>query len=258
MDQAAPIMVAQLTDTHLFADESQTMRGFPTVRSFQAVLNRLAQLEPRPDLLLLTGDLSQDETIASYQQLRDRLAPLQIPAYWIAGNHDQSLEDMAAVLNGDWVLPEKSFQRGGWHFVLLNSMLPQQVQGKLSDEALAWLEQKLEQFSDQPTLVSLHHPPLAIGSAWMDAIGLENREALFAVLDQHPQVKLVIFGHIHQAFDRWRNGVQYLGAPSTCIQFAPDANEFAIDPDRQPGFRLLTLFANGRYDTQVIRITGFS
>jgi 3',5'-cyclic-AMP phosphodiesterase len=252
MTHSVPLLVAQLTDTHLFADEHQTMKDFATVQSFQAVLDQLAQF--RPDLLLLTGDLSQDETIASYQQLRDRLAPLQIPAYWLAGNHDQSLEDMTSVLCTALISPEKSFDRGGWQFILLNSMLPQQVQGRLSTEALASLDQQLQQQPNRPTLVALHHPPLAIDSAWMDAIGLENRDEFFAVLDRYPQVKLVVFGHIHQEFDRWRNGVRYLGAPSTCVQFSPSSEEFAIDPDRQPGFRLLRLAGDGSYETQVVRL----
>jgi 3',5'-cyclic-AMP phosphodiesterase len=257
MTQAMPILVAQLTDTHLFADESQTMRGCSTVRSLQAVLNQLVQLQPDLDLLLLTGDLSQDETIASYQQLRDRLTPLNIPAYWLPGNHDQRFEDMATVLCTELISPEKSFQRGGWQFVLLNSVLPQQVQGRVSDEALVELDQQLQQGSGQPTLIALHHPPLAIQSPWMDAIGLENRDDLFAVLDRHPQVKLVVFGHIHQEFDRWRQGVRYLGAPSTCVQFTPNVDEFAIDLEQQPGFRLLRLFADGTHDTEVIRLLKF-
>jgi Icc protein len=88
----------------------------------------------------------------------------------------------------------------------------------------------------------------------MDAIGLQNREALFAILDRHPQVKLVVFGHIHQAFDRSRRGVRYLGAPSTCVQFSPNSDEFAIDAEAQPGFRLLTLYPDGNYETSVQRV----
>ncbi|HEY9643804.1 MAG TPA: 3',5'-cyclic-AMP phosphodiesterase [Coleofasciculaceae cyanobacterium] len=252
MNQAAPLVVAQLTDTHLFADETLTMRGFTTVRSFQTVVEQVKQLQP--DLLLLTGDLSQDETIASYEQLRDRITPLGIPTYWIAGNHDQSLADMQQVLSTGPISDQKCFQAGGWQFILLNSMLEQQVYGELTAEGLEQLEQQLQQAPDCPTLIALHHPPLAIASAWMDAIGLQNREALFAVIDRHPQVKLIVFGHIHQAFDRLRHGVRYLGAPSTCVQFSPDSDEFAIDREAQPGFRLLALYPDGRYETSVQRV----
>lgn len=254
MQYSSPILVAQLTDTHLFADETLTMKGFPTVCSFQTVLEQVRQLQPQPDLLLLTGDLSQDETIVSYEQLRDRITPLSIPAYWIPGNHDQSLADMAQVLCTDLISPEKYFQMGGWQFILLNSMLEQQVYGELATEVLEKLKQQLQTTPHLPTLIALHHPPLSIASPWMDAIGLQNRTELLAVLDRYPQVKLVIFGHIHQEFDRTRNGVRYLGTPSTCVQFSPNSDEFAIDSGGQPGFRLLTLYADGRYETTVQRV----
>jgi len=250
------LVIAQLTDTHLFADEEQTLKGWRTVRSFQAVVDAVAQLQPQPDVLLLTGDLSQDETIASYHQLRNRITPLGIPTYWIPGNHDQGLADMEQTLCTAPISPQKCFQAGGWQFILLNSMLYQQVQGELSAEVLATLEQQLQEAQALPTLIALHHPPLAIASTWMDAIGLQNREALFEVIDRHPQVKLVIFGHIHQEFDRVRQGVRYLGAPSTCVQFSPNADEFAIDGDRQPGFRLLSLYPEGQFETAVQRIAG--
>jgi 3',5'-cyclic-AMP phosphodiesterase len=248
---SSPLVIAQITDTHLFADEDQTMKGCPTVLSFQAVLNSVEKFQP--DLILLTGDLSQDETIASYHQLRSRITPLSIATYWIPGNHDQSLADMGQVLSTAPFSSQKFFQKGGWQFVLLNSMLHQQVHGELSAETLETLEQQLS-LSSLPTLIALHHPPLAIASAWMDAISLQNRQDLFAVIDRHPQIKLVIFGHIHQEFDRMRQGVRYLGAPSTCVQFSPNADEFAIDGDRQPGFRLLRLYPDGQFETVVQRI----
>lgn len=250
MSQLFPFVVAQLTDTHLFADPQQSMRGCITADTFQAVLDRLRQVQPQPDLLLLTGDLSQDETPASYQYLLDRIAPFGILVYWIPGNHDIPAV-MEQVLNSEPVSTEKCFQQAGWNYILLNSAQPNRVEGELLPETLNWLEQQLQQHN-QPTLVALHHPPLSIGTAWMDQIRLQQADALFAVLDRHPQVKLVIFGHIHQEFEQQRNGVYYLGAPSTCIQFVPQ-DEFAID-DREPGFRLLYLYADGRFSTQVQRV----
>jgi 3',5'-cyclic-AMP phosphodiesterase len=254
MTSISPLRVIQVTDTHLFAEEHQRMRNFPTVQSFQAIVESLSQIQPKPDVLLLTGDLSQDETIASYERLRDMVTPLQIPTYWLPGNHDQSLANLEQILCTDLISPSKCFQAGGWQFILLNSMLEQQVQGEVSSQSLAWLEQQLQAAPNQPTLIAVHHPPLAIGSAWMDAIGLQNREALFEVIDRHPQIKLVLFGHIHQEFERERQGVRYLGAPSTCIQFSPNCDEFMIEWEQSPGFRLLNLSTDGSYETQVQRV----
>ncbi|GAB4467014.1 MAG: 3',5'-cyclic-AMP phosphodiesterase [Elainellaceae cyanobacterium] len=254
MPSSAGLHIVQLTDTHLFADEQGEMRGWQTARSLRAVLSFVAQRQPRPDLLLLTGDLSQDETEDSYRVLLRLIAPLGIPALWLPGNHDQAIAAMERVLSVFPASPQKCVQQGGWNLVLLDSSQRNEVSGRLSDDSLCWLDDQLHQFADLPALVALHHPPLAIGSAWMDTIGLQNREALFATLDRHSQVKLVVFGHIHQAFDQMRQGVRYLGAPSTCVQFSPSVDEFSIDTTRQPGFREITLYPNGSYQTQVGRL----
>jgi Icc protein len=82
---------------------------------------------------------------------------------------------------------------------------------------------------------------------------LQNSEDLFAVLDRHPQVKLVIFGHIHQNFQQQRQDVEYLGTPSTCVQFEPQSSNFSLD-NMQPGFRLLDLYPDGTWKTQVERV----
>jgi len=249
MSQSAPLIVAQITDTHLFADPRQSMRECVTADTLQQVLDQLQQTQPQPDVLLMTGDLSQDETAASYQYLSDRIASLGIPTYWIPGNHDRP-ETIQQGLNVQPISSDKCFQIAGWNCILLNSAQPNRVEGELSAETLDWLEQQLQHHS-QPTLIALHHPPLSIGAAWMDEIGLHNANALFSILDRHSQVKLVLFGHIHQEFEQQRHGVCYLGTPSTCIQFAPQ-DEFLID-DRAPGFRLLYLYADGTFTTQVHR-----
>jgi 3',5'-cyclic-AMP phosphodiesterase len=255
MTPADSVLVAQLTDTHLFADADQRMRGVNTARSLQAVLEAVRSLPRRPDLLLLTGDLSQDETEASYQRLWEGLAPFQVPTYWIPGNHDNSAT-MQPVLEQAPFSGTKCFQQGGWNFVLLNSAIANCVEGKLSSASLDWLEAALQRYPEYPTVVALHHPPAEIGSEWMDEISLRNPADLYDVIDRHPQVKLVVFGHIHQAFAGQRQGVGYLGTPSTCIQFKPLSRELAVD-EVQPGFRLLQLNRDGSYMTTVQRATHF-
>jgi 3',5'-cyclic-AMP phosphodiesterase len=91
----------------------------------------------------------------------------------------------------------------------------------------------------------------------MDSIGLRNPEALFAVLDRFPQVRAVLWGHVHQEYDQLRNGVRLLASPSTCIQFAPDSVEFKVD-STAPGYRWLRLHADGRLETGVSRVEGLA
>lgn len=252
MSQNSPLIVAQITDTHLFATDEQQMLGLTTHDCLQAVVAHLRQLQPQPDILLLTGDLSQDETKESYQRLQEIISPLQIPTYWIPGNHDD-LALMQQLLNQPPIFADKSFTAGGWHFLLLSSWVPGKVYGKLSRASLEWLEQELQSIGDKPTLISLHHPPCAIASAWMDEIKLQNPNDFYAIIDRYPQVKLVLFGHIHQAFEQQRRGVSYLGSPSTCVQFKPKSVEFAIE-QVQPGFRLLTLDGDRTFETKIERV----
>lgn len=252
MFQAQPLRLLQLTDTHLFATADQQMRGCTTAATLNAVLEKMAQLPTPPEALLLTGDLSQDETAASYERLRAMITPFQVPTYWIPGNHDRPSE-MEAVLTADPWSTAKSFQAGNWNVVLLDSQLPDHTEGKLSADSLDWLDQQLQRHSDKFALVALHHPPCEIGSAWMDELSLTNPDDLLAVLDRHPQVRLVIFGHIHQEFVAQRGKVTFLGCPSTCIQFQPNQVNLAID-QTQPGFRWLELHPDGQINTQVVRI----
>jgi 3',5'-cyclic-AMP phosphodiesterase len=246
------LRIAQLTDTHLFADPSQTMLGCATNQTFQRAIAKLHSLTPQPDLILLTGDLSQDDSAASYEHLQTHLAPLNIPTYWLPGNHDQNLEALFEILSEPPCSPSKIIHQGGWQILLLGTMLPQQVQGRLAQEALDWLEEQLQAQPSLPTLVALHHHPLPIGSAWMDRIGLENGEAFLAVCHRYPQVKLVLNGHIHQAFQGDRHGVTFLGSPSTCVQFKAQQDVMAVDESRGPGFRLLDLQTDGRFATEVV------
>ena len=246
----SPLIIAQLTDMHLFADENQELLGLLTVQSFQAVIKQLQRVR-QLDLLLLTGDLSQDGTPESYESVQNLLNLLQTSTYWLPGNHD-CISTMRQVLNRTPVSPLKAFVRGGWNFLLINSSVPGCVHGQLSPETLDWLDFQLG-LSSYPTVIALHHPPFQVNSDWLDTSTLQNPEELFAVLDRHPQVKLVLFGHIHQEFHRQHHGIHYLGTPSTSIQFKPQSSDFSLGFE-EPGFRLLNLYPDGNWKTWVERV----
>ncbi|MDX2241758.1 MAG: 3',5'-cyclic-AMP phosphodiesterase [Leptolyngbyaceae cyanobacterium bins.302] len=245
------LLIAQITDTHLFATPEKCLLGLQTQESLQVVLQQIKALADRPDLLLLTGDLSQDGSAQSYATLQQMIRPLNIPAYWVPGNHDDPAV-MAQVLTRSPISPQKSFHAGGWHFLLLDTSVPGCVHGQLSQANLDWLDRELSQSDDEPALIAFHHPPFLVGSDWMNDIGLRNANDLFAVCDRHPHVKLVLFGHIHQEFSRHRHGVDYLGTPSTCIQFKPNSANFALD-EEQPGLRLTRLFPDGTWESSIHR-----
>lgn len=249
------VLLVQLSDSHLFADADVTLLGMNTRESLQRVIDLVREQQPHIDLVLATGDLSQDGTLASYQQFRHMTAPMGAPARWLAGNHDEPQIMADAAVHSD--LLEPVVDVGNWRITLLDSAVPGSVPGYLQDQQLQLLVQALSEAPNRHHLVCLHHHPVSIGCAWMEPIGLRNPDALFAVLDRFPQVKAVLWGHVHQEIDDQRNGVRLLASPSTCIQFAPGSDDFQVS-DQAPGYRWLRLRADGRLETGVERVKNFA
>lgn len=155
---------------------------------------------------------------------------------------------VAAVL-----VSRKSFAVTGWCIIMLNSHVAGAVSGTLPIAELQFLEQQLSAAGHAHVLICLHHNCLPVDAAWLQQHALTNPQDLFAIVDRFKQVKAVLFGHIHQEYQRSRNGVGYFGSPSTCIQFHPSKADFALD-DLNPGYRWLELCSNGEVLTGVKRV----
>lgn len=242
-----PIRVIQITDCHVTDGPEETIFGMDSWSSLEAVLDHARANDWPPAFVLATGDLAETGSRRAYLRLRTLLGPLGVPVYCIPGNHDRASE-MAATLVGGSLSPERVFACGAWRFVLLDSTVAGRHGGHLGEARLADLDATLAAFAERPTLVVLHHHPVPIGSPWMDAMGLDDGPALFQVLERHPQVKAVLWGHVHQPFEETRGGVRLIGSPSTCRQFRPltEKPEFA---DAPPAYRRLVLHADGRIET---------
>jgi Icc protein len=251
----AAALLVQLSDSHLFAGDDGTLLGMNTCESLQRVIELVRAQQPQIDLIVASGDLSQDGTLASYQRFREMTAPLGAPTRWIPGNHDEPQVMELAAGHSDFLEPVVDI--GNWRVTLLDSAVPGSVPGYLQDQQLQLLAQALSEAPSRHHLVCFHHHPVSIGCAWMEPIGLRNPEALFAVLDRFPQVRAVLWGHVHQEIDRERNGVRLLASPSTCIQFASGSEDFQVS-EQAPGYRWLRLHADGRLETGVERVIDFA
>jgi Icc protein len=254
LTSADPAFLVQLSDSHLFGEAHGTLLGMNTRDSLQKVIELVRVQQSQIDLLLATGDLSQDGTLASYQQFRELTRQLDAPARWIPGNHDEpQIMAEAAVQSA---LLDSVVDIGNWRVTLLDSAVPGSVPGYLQDEQLQLLARSLSEAPERHHLVCLHHHPVSIGCAWMEPIGLRNPEAFFEVLDRFPQVRAVLWGHVHQEIDQLRNNVRLIASPSTCIQFEPGSEDFKVG-EQAPGYRWLRLLPDGRLETGVERVTGF-
>ncbi|EHJ91224.1 phosphodiesterase [Vreelandella boliviensis] len=233
--------VVQITDAHLYADtEARSRAGIPW-RQFQHVLG--AVVAEKPDIVLFTGDISQDESAASYALAVQAMDQLPCPWYWLPGNHDQP-ELMAAERPLVDQVDMGGAEIDAWRILLLNTQVEGKPHGELGSERLAKLAEQLEK-DDRPTLIAMHHPPVDVGAVWMDAIGLQDREAFWELLSKHPHVKIILFGHVHQAYAEHRRlgeaTIDVYGCPAMADQFLPSAEQFAIDEASRPGYRIIDM-----------------
>lgn len=246
--------LVQFTDTHIYGDASARLAGLDSRASFEAVMQQARADAWPPDALLVTGDLAMDGSSAAYTWLRERLAALAVPVYCIPGNHDEPAT-MRAVMAGKSISCDSVIDLGAWRVLLLNSFVPQRESGEIGRTQLAWLSEELSSASGRHVLIALHHPPVSVGSPWMDAMGLDDAASFWDVVGDAGSVRCVLWGHVHQNYDVYRGSIRLLGSPSTCIQFAPRATRFELDP-KAPAYRRLELCQDGHINTLVYRIAG--
>jgi Icc protein len=251
---AGPTVVAQLSDVHV-VEEGQLLLGrIDTITYLQAAVEHLATLEPRPDLVLVTGDLTGDGRPEEYEQLAKLLAGVPSPMLLIPGNHDDTAA-MATVLTPPTsaVAVPRSL---GWQAVVdvgplrvvgLDSTLPGSPSGRLGPERLTWLDDVLAA-STAPTIVAVHHPPFATGIGHMDTMALEDADAFGDVIARHPHVVRVVVGHVHRAITTGWRGTVVTIAPSGAHQVALDLGDGLARWRREPPGVLLHVWLPGDGD----------
>ncbi len=246
--------VLQLTDTHQLNQPGSALLGIDTRQSLEAVLTR-ALSEETPDLLLLTGDVAQDPERDVYDRtIRLLESHYDGPWLWTPGNHDLA-DPMRQARSGAANLPADtaSFSVGAWGVFLLDTHTDDQVEGHVSDAAYAALERYLSTSDAAHILVAGHHPMAPVGTPWLDQQRVKNAALVYDCCARSGRVRLYLCGHVHQEHDSVVNGLRLLAAPSTCYQFKPGSRDFALD-DRPPGWRWLTLSADGTVATRVERL----
>jgi Icc protein len=246
-----PLRLLQFSDTHLFADVDREYKG---MRSYSSLLQVLAHARARhwgAEALLLTGDIANDDP-GGYVHIKQLFGELGKPVYCLPGNHDDSAE-LGRVLQG------APFQIGGhidlksWRIVMLDSTVAGKAHGELSAQELIRLDAALATAADRHVMICMHHHPVQMASRWLDEVRLLNAADFFALTDRSPNVRAICWGHVHQQFDVRRKGVRLLAVPSTCAQFEPYSDQFSIEQS-SPGYRRLALHADGKIETEVLRV----
>jgi 3',5'-cyclic-AMP phosphodiesterase len=216
-------------------------------------------LRPRPDAVLLSGDLTEHAADAEYDQVRELLASIDAPLHVLPGNHDDR-----AVLRRHFDLPgvdgepvQYAADLGPLRLVVIDTTRPGEDPGALDEERLAWLDAELAASPELPTLLAMHHPPLATGIPPLDAIALpaEDRRALAAVVGRHPQVRRLVGGHMHRAITADLAGRAVLAVPSTYMQARLDLLSDQLELVPEPAGFAVHVLLDGQLISHVQRVT---
>jgi len=241
------MQILHITDPHLYGSATGRLRGVETDPSLQAVLDDAFARVPDYRAVLVTGDLVQDDK-SGYLRFRSLFGALTKPVLCIPGNHDEP-EAMRQELAAAPFEICGAHEIGDWHFIMLDSFDPGHVGGRLIQSELARLDAALAR-SPKHAMVCLHHHPIAMGSRWLDSVGLADPGEFWRIIETHAHVRAVVWGHVHQNYDGKRGDVRLFATPSTGAQFLPHSDRYAVD-SRPPAYRTFELHADGRIETSV-------
>jgi Icc protein len=242
MTSRSSFLLAQLSDPHIGADwfdDQSVPRLTATVEAVRAV-------RPRPDAVLVTGDIADHATDEEYEEVQELLAPLG-PLHVLPGNHDdrRALHRHFGVLGGDGEPVRYSVDLGPLRLVALDTTIPGDDPGALGGDQLEWLDAELAAAPERLTLLAMHHPPLVVGVPACDDIGLAgpDRLALGKVIERHQQVRRIVCGHFHSTITGELAGRGVLVAPSTYVQARLDFHAKEIElTSEHPGFVVHAVF----------------
>ena len=238
------MLIAQITDLHVDSADGFMRRFVDANKKLSAALTYLETRTVRPDVIVATGDLTNDGLPANFERLRELLEPLTIPIYLVPGNHDDREAFRDAFADSPWVPVSGPIdyvvEDYPVRLIGLDTTVPGRHDGMLDTDQLAWLDAQLAAVPQQPTLLFLHHPPFLTNLWLFDAIRLEGSEGLRAVVERHPQVTQIVAGHVHRPVSYHWGSTAITTSPSTTHQSRCDLHpdEGAGVTDDQPMIQL--------------------
>jgi 3',5'-cyclic AMP phosphodiesterase CpdA len=222
------MLIAQLSDLHVQPHGTLAYGVVDTNPFTERAFKTVAALDPKPDIVILSGDLTDRGLDAEYDILAELIRlHLEMPVYLIAGNHDRR-EGIKARLGhlpgvgSDPTFVQYVVEDFPVRLVMLDSIVPEQGHGEFCAARLDFLDRALAAAPRQPTLVVLHHPPFLTGIAHMDEVSLRNPDAFEAVIRRHPQVERILIGHAHRPIIARFGGSLAQVAPSVAHQVTLD------------------------------------
>ncbi len=239
-----------LSDSHIFGSRDQELFGVNPYHSLSKLAKYIRGLGLSFDLAIALGDLSEDGHTRSYEDFSDLTNGLATFSVWMQGNHDQ-FDRVPGEMTRDFIHHE--WHMDPWSIIFLDSTIPRTDEGELSEIELQRLETFLQTNKERFVLIFMHHQPVEVDSHFIDLLGLQNKQKFWEVTLRYQHIKAVIFGHVHQEFERQYYGIRLLSTPSTTVQFKPHSHVLDFDTPTH-GYRTIMLNPDGSFDTKVERI----
>jgi 3',5'-cyclic-AMP phosphodiesterase len=257
------MIIAQITDMHIRIPGKLAYRRVDTAKYLAEAVAHVNRFAPAPDLIVMTGDLVDFALPAEYEHLAALIAPLKAPVYLLPGNHDER-DAMRQGFPAHRYLPgagRLNYTIEDWpvRLVAVDTLIPREGGGEVSDEGLDWLDRTLAAAPRRPTAVLMHHPPFLTGITFMDSHGLRDRDRFAAVIARHPQVERIICGHLHRSIQCRVGGTVATTCPSPAHQIALDLQPgaplgFAMEP---PGYQVHVWYEGTGLVTHTVAIGSF-
>ncbi|MBC8259093.1 MAG: phosphodiesterase [SAR324 cluster bacterium] len=239
------MIIAQISDTHISAKGLKTYGVAPMAENLECCINHINQQSPKPELVLVTGDITATGKVEEFKHAVDLLNLFEMPFYVIPGNHDN--RDLVLSTFDRKTCPCETktkldyvIENPELRMIALDSTIPQSPGGEVTEVQGAWLDGKLSEKPTQPTLIFMHHPPVNCGVLETDVDGFSGKDILGEIISRHRHVEKIICGHIHLPVNtRWQ-GTVVSTAPSMGMQLALDLkmkreSEFVLEP---PAYQL--------------------
>jgi 3',5'-cyclic AMP phosphodiesterase CpdA len=232
-----PILIAQISDLHIKPPGALAYGRVDTAKALENCVAALNGFRPRPDLVVISGDLADTPTAEEYDHLQRLLAPLQLPFIGIPGNHD-SRELMRVAFPGQpYAAASGALNQtrsvAGLDIILLDSSVPGKPHGELEAPTLRWLDATLASSPGRPALMFLHHPPFQAGIWHMDRQNLLKASELAAIVQKHPRVRLIAAGHVHRT-----TLTSFAGVAATICPAPNHAVDLDLGELREPSFKV--------------------
>jgi Icc protein len=243
--QGIGIMKAiQITDTHLFADDELEIFGVKSNQTFKNVIDRIINDDMHnADMIFLTGDISQDETTESYQKIIGHLSQINIPVYWIPGNHDNLGLMAASFQKAKHFIRGRQLTSNNWHLIFLNTKIEGREDGYLAQSELTMLRKEISKCTPNKKIaIIMHHHPAPVGTPLIDNYILANANDFWEIVTGK-NIEVIICGHVHGDYQFTFNGIQIESSPATCLQWEKGTKDLKID--KKIGYKVYHFNSDG-------------